>query len=88
MTDGRPHVLLKLAISAEVRYRDIRPGSRCIYPERIVLTVSSEQRVFVERIPFDETRAYIKRVLASQAAYAYLYEPKALDELLALGMNL
>jgi soluble lytic murein transglycosylase len=40
--------------------------------------------VFVERIPFDETRAYIKRVLASQAAYAYLYEPHALDEVLGL----
>jgi soluble lytic murein transglycosylase len=40
--------------------------------------------VFVERIPFDETRGYIKRVLSSQAAYAYLYAPKALDELLAL----
>jgi soluble lytic murein transglycosylase len=43
--------------------------------------------LFVERIPFDETRAYIKRVLASQAAYAYLYEPAALDELLALPMH-
>jgi soluble lytic murein transglycosylase len=40
--------------------------------------------VFVERIPFDETRAYIKRVLASEAAYAFLYAPAALDELLAL----
>ena len=40
--------------------------------------------VFVERIPFDETRNYLKRVLASEAAYAYLYAPKALDELLAL----
>jgi soluble lytic murein transglycosylase len=40
--------------------------------------------VFVERIPFDETRTYIKRVLASEAAYAYLYAPAALDELLAL----
>jgi soluble lytic murein transglycosylase len=40
--------------------------------------------VFVERIPFDETRAYIKRVLSSEAAYAFLYAPKALDELLAL----
>jgi len=40
--------------------------------------------VFVERIPFDETRGYIKRVLASQAAYAYLYAPQSLDELLAL----
>jgi len=38
--------------------------------------------VFVERIPFDETRAYVKRVLSSEAAYAYLYAPAALDELL------
>jgi soluble lytic murein transglycosylase len=43
--------------------------------------------MFVERIPYDETRAYIKRVIASQAAYAYLYEPKALEELLALPMR-
>jgi soluble lytic murein transglycosylase len=40
--------------------------------------------VFVERIPFDETRAYVKRVLASAAAYAYLYAPAGLDELLAV----
>jgi soluble lytic murein transglycosylase len=40
--------------------------------------------VFVERIPFDETRNYLKRVLASEAAYAFLYAPKTLDELLAL----
>jgi len=40
--------------------------------------------VFVERIPFDETRNYVKRVLASQASYAYLYAPALLDELTAL----
>ena len=40
--------------------------------------------VFVERIPFEETRAYLKRVLSSQAAYAYLYAPQALDEVLGL----
>jgi soluble lytic murein transglycosylase len=40
--------------------------------------------VFVERIPFDETRIYIKRVLASEAAYAYLYAPNALDEVFSL----
>jgi len=40
--------------------------------------------VFVERIPFDETRAYVKRVLASEAAYAYLYDPAELDELFAV----
>jgi soluble lytic murein transglycosylase len=40
--------------------------------------------LFVERIPFDETRNYLKRVLASEAAYAYLYAPGTMDELLAL----
>jgi soluble lytic murein transglycosylase len=40
--------------------------------------------VFVERIPFDETRAYVKRVLSSEATYAYLYAPAALDEVLAI----
>ena len=40
--------------------------------------------VFVERIGFDETRNYVKRVLASQAAYAFLYAPSALDEVLDL----
>jgi soluble lytic murein transglycosylase len=40
--------------------------------------------VFVEWIPFDETRNYLKRVLSSEAAYAFLYAPKTLDELLAL----
>jgi soluble lytic murein transglycosylase len=40
--------------------------------------------VFVERIPFEETRNYIKRVLTSEAAYAYLYAPETLTELLSL----
>ena len=40
--------------------------------------------VFVERIPFDETRAYVKRVLASEAAYAYLYDPANIEELFAV----
>jgi soluble lytic murein transglycosylase len=40
--------------------------------------------VFVERIPFDETRGYIKRVLTSEAAYAYLYAPSTFGELLSL----
>jgi soluble lytic murein transglycosylase len=29
--------------------------------------------VFVEEIPYDETRAYVKRVLRSYAAYRLLY---------------
>jgi soluble lytic murein transglycosylase len=44
--------------------------------------------VFVEHIPFDETRAYVKRVLASEAAYAYLYAPAALEEILAMPAHL
>ncbi len=40
--------------------------------------------LFVERIPFEETRAYLKRVLSSEAAYAYLYDPKDMDEVLGL----
>jgi soluble lytic murein transglycosylase len=44
--------------------------------------------VFVEQIPYDETRNYIKRVLSSQAAYAYLYDPTALKEPLGLPLRL
>lgn len=40
--------------------------------------------LFVENIPYDETRGYIKKVLASQAAYAYLYERPALKEVLTI----
>lgn len=43
--------------------------------------------VFVESIPFDETRNYVKRVLSSQAAYAYLYDPTALKEVLNLPLR-
>jgi soluble lytic murein transglycosylase len=40
--------------------------------------------LWVEEIPFDETRNYLKRVLGNEAAYAYLYTPSTLDEVLAL----
>lgn len=40
--------------------------------------------LFVERIPYDETRNYTKRVLKSYAAYLYLYEPELLNEALRL----
>ncbi len=40
--------------------------------------------VWVEQIPWDETRNYTKRVLSSMAAYAYLYDHDALDEVLHL----
>ena len=40
--------------------------------------------LFVEEIPYEETRGYIKRVLGSELAYAYLYAKDALPELLHL----
>jgi soluble lytic murein transglycosylase len=40
--------------------------------------------LWVEEIPFDETRGYVKRVLGNEAAYAFLYAPGVLDEVLQL----
>jgi soluble lytic murein transglycosylase len=40
--------------------------------------------VWVELIPFEETRGYVKRVLASQGTYAWLYAPGELAEVLGL----
>jgi peptidoglycan lytic transglycosylase len=40
--------------------------------------------LWIEQIPFDETRAYIKKVLASQATYAFLYDAGSLPNLLSL----
>jgi len=48
---------------------------------------SDELDLFVESVPYDETRNYIKRVLSSQAAYAYLYDPSALKEPLGLPLR-
>ena len=39
---------------------------------------------FVEEIPYEETRNYVKRVLGSTVAYAYLYDRGHLDEVLRL----
>lgn len=44
--------------------------------------------LWVETIPYDETRGYIKRVIASMGAYAWLYEPEALPELLRIPLDL
>jgi soluble lytic murein transglycosylase len=49
--------------------------------------VTDDLDVFVEGIPWDETRNYVKRVLSSQATYAYLYDPTALDEVLRLPLR-
>jgi soluble lytic murein transglycosylase len=44
--------------------------------------------VWVELIPLTETRRYTKRVLASRAAYAYLYHSEAAEQALLLPLRL
>ncbi len=44
--------------------------------------------VWVELIPFDETRRYTKRVLASRAAYAVLYDAQRAEQFLRLPLRL
>jgi soluble lytic murein transglycosylase-like protein len=36
----------------------------------------AELDVFVERIPYDETRTYVRRVMQNLARYRYLYGPR------------
>jgi soluble lytic murein transglycosylase len=40
--------------------------------------------LWVESIPFVETRRYTKRVLASRAAYAFLYDPETAEQAMLL----
>lgn len=49
---------------------------------------SDELDLFVENVPFEETRNYIKRVLSSVAAYGYLYDRRSYEETLALPLRL
>ncbi len=44
--------------------------------------------VWVELIPFNETRRYTKRVLSSRAVYARVYEPETADQTLSLPLRL
>jgi soluble lytic murein transglycosylase len=48
---------------------------------------SDELDLFVENVPFEETRNYIKRVLSSVAAYGYLYDKKSFDDALTLPLR-
>ena len=48
---------------------------------------STDFDLWVEQIPFDETRNYEKRVLRSEVAYAFLYSPDVLDELLDIPVR-
>ena len=48
---------------------------------------ADELDLFVERIPYEETRNYTKRVLGSYASYLALYEPPRLGEVLKLPLR-
>ncbi|MBU1432963.1 transglycosylase SLT domain-containing protein [Myxococcota bacterium] len=43
--------------------------------------------LFVETIPYEEARGYVKRVIASWATYTLLYGPQQADPLLRLSMK-
>jgi soluble lytic murein transglycosylase-like protein len=43
--------------------------------------------VWVEAIPFTETRVYFKHVLSSWATYAWLYERDASDAIMKLPLK-
>ena len=47
-------------------------------------TLPQDFDLWVESIPYEETRGYVKRVLASCLAYAVLYDPASLGELLTI----
>jgi soluble lytic murein transglycosylase len=48
---------------------------------------TDELDLFVENIPWEETRNYVKRVLSSTAAYGYLYDRKTFEGTLALPLR-
>ena len=62
-----------------------RPTDRSI---TLSVLAPDDLDVFVESIPFDETRNYVKRVLASQAAYTFLYANPAFDAFAKLPLRL
>lgn len=45
---------------------------------------TDELELFIELIPYEETRNYVKRVLGTASAYAYLYDRDRLDDALRL----
>lgn len=49
--------------------------------------LSTDLDLFVDLIPYEETRNYVKRVLGTQTAYAYLYDNAVLNESLALPLG-
>ncbi len=49
---------------------------------------SKDVDLFVELIPYDETRGYVKRVTMTEMVYAYLYDRQGLDELTKMPLTI
>lgn len=49
---------------------------------------SRDLDLFVELIPYDETRGYVKRVTMTELVYAYLYDRQGLDELSRMPLTI
>lgn len=93
----RPEVSIELGVKllASLRARHKHPalaigayngGSGAV--DRWVSARGNEELdLFVELVPYEETRNYVKRVLSTQAAYAWLYEPNHLAEPLGLPLG-
>ena len=65
------------------RFRPTTPGPGA--PIRWIASREADDfDLWVEQIPFEETRKYTKKVLASYAAYSFLYERSGLDAALRL----
>ena len=75
--------------SARVVPRQPRPRDRGVQRRRrlrraLARGANEDFDLWVEEIPYEETRNYLKRVIGNQAAYAFLYAPEALGEVFAL----
>ena len=84
MTPTFPPDFLDLAIElnrADARYL---PGRRHAVAVHGRPRATKDFDLWVEEIPFEETRNYLKRVLGNEAAYAFLYAPSALEDVLSL----
>ncbi|HEX6276100.1 MAG TPA: lytic transglycosylase domain-containing protein, partial [Polyangiaceae bacterium] len=91
----RPRVNVELGCRTLARFSRIFDGNTLLAvpaynagPNRVKQWVSERGSVdfdlWVESIPFVETRRYTKRVLASRAAYAFLYEAEFAERTMLL----
>jgi soluble lytic murein transglycosylase len=81
---------IKLLSSLRAQYSTAKPLAIAAYNAgsgavtRWVAGNPANFDLWVEQIPFEETRGYVKRVLASQGTYAFLYETAEEPDVLGL----